>query len=676
MEMNTKPAFIKGEIFETYYDGTCDDLLTGGLGKSGLASPEPPAFENPAKPSIEELRTRAIYTNYRALIDTSLGGGYGVLYGPNVSAEGDLTQSEGLIAGTEFIALADVGGGDVTMMIQIPDSFDPQRPRIIGAPSSGSRGIYGAIGTAGEAGLKRGFAVAYTDKGTGTGAHDLMRDIVISTRGQRKSAKAAVKDSNFTAPISDQRREAFNAQFPNRIAFKHAHSQQNPEQDWGRHVLQSIEFAFFVLRRMFPDHSIRRENTLVIASSVSNGGGASLRAAEQDTKGLIDGVVVSEPNVSPLFDDRFHIAQGNRAPVFAHSRSLCDYTTLLNVYQPCANLDRAIAEAPFNSTPRILGENACASLSNNGLLRSTSLEAQAAEAQRIINDFGILPEQNLLQPSHWFFYVPQSLAVTYANAYGRFSVTDNPCGYSFGATDDNGDPAALDAAEEAALFAISNGIPPTSGVNLINDASQNGPKENRVSISASAGHADQNLDGALCLRALTVGRDPATGKELTDQTLARHHRIAAGVEQIRATGDLHGVPTVIVNGRDDAILPPNFTSRAYFGRNQLIERGASNLRYYEVTNAHHLDMLNAYSGFDSRFIPLHYYFLEALDFMLAHLTKGAPLPPSQVIRTTPRGVDKNGKARNLNKENLPQIQLEPGSDARITFENNMVYIPE
>jgi hydroxybutyrate-dimer hydrolase len=674
--MNTKPAFIQGEIFETYYDGVCNDLLTGGLGKTGLASPEPPAFKNPAKPSIEELRTRAIYTNYRALIDTSPAGGYGVLYGPNVSAQGDLIDGEALIAGTEFIALADVGRGDVTLMIQIPDSFDPQRPGIIGAPSSGSRGIYGAIGTAGEAGLKRGFAVAYTDKGTGTGAHDLMRDVVTSTQGQRKSAKAAGQDSNFTAPISDQHRKAFNARFPNRIAFKHAHSQQNPERDWGRNVLQSIEFAFFVLHRMFPDHSIRRENTLVIASSVSNGGGASLRAAEQDAKELIDAVVVSEPNISPVFDERFHIVQSNRAPVFAHSRSLCDYTTLLNIYQPCANMDRALAEASFNSTPRTLGENVCASLFNKGLLCSTSLEAQATEAQGIINDFGILPEQNLLQPSHWFFYVPQSLAVTYTSAYGRFSVTDNPCSYSFGVTDDNGDSAALDAAQAAALFATSSGIPPTSGVNLINDASQNGPKENRVSISASTGRADQNLDGALCLRALAIGHDSATGEELTDQALARYHRIAAAVEQIRATGDLHGIPTIIVHGRNDAVLPPNFTSRAYFGRNQLIEQGASNLRYYEVTNAHHLDMLNAYAEFDSRFIPLHYYFLEALDLMLAHLTKGAPLPPSQVIRTTPRGVDESGKVRDLNKKNLPQIQHEPSSDARITFDNNMVYIPD
>ena len=35
------------------------------------------------------------------------------------------------------------------------------------ATSSGSRGVYGAIST-GEWGLKKGCAVAYTDKGAGT----------------------------------------------------------------------------------------------------------------------------------------------------------------------------------------------------------------------------------------------------------------------------------------------------------------------------------------------------------------------------------------------------------------------------------------------------------------------------------------------------------------------------
>src|SRR3546814_1144686 len=47
------------------------------------------------------------------------------------------------------------------------------RPCIVLGPSSGSRGVYGAIGTAGEWGLKKGCAVALSDTGKGMGLHDL-----------------------------------------------------------------------------------------------------------------------------------------------------------------------------------------------------------------------------------------------------------------------------------------------------------------------------------------------------------------------------------------------------------------------------------------------------------------------------------------------------------------------
>ena len=46
-------------------------------------------------------------------------------------------------------------------------------------------------------------------------------------------------------------------------------------------------------------------NILVIAASVSNGGAAVLRAAEQDTAGLIDGVVAGEPSAQPNSLDRY-----------------------------------------------------------------------------------------------------------------------------------------------------------------------------------------------------------------------------------------------------------------------------------------------------------------------------------------------------------------------------------
>jgi hypothetical protein len=85
-------------------------------------------------------------------------------------------------------------------------------------------------------------------------------------------------------------------------------------------------------------------------------------------------------------------------------------------------------------------------------------------------------------------------------------------------------------------------------------------------------------------------------------------RIVEGVEDVIATGDLRRVPSIFVTGRNDGILPPNHTSRAYFGLNNVVEGSISPLRYYEVTNAHHLDSFNQFPTYNAMFIPLHRYF--------------------------------------------------------------------
>jgi len=654
-------------VIHTHYDGATNDLLTAGLGKSGLGSATAPTFANPLNPTTEELRRSAIYNNYRALIDPTPGGGYGTLYGPNVKADGTVTSSEGLIAGDEYIAFEKHAGerSRVTMMVQIPDSFSPTAACIIAAPSSGSRGVYGAIATAGEWGLKHGCAVAYTDKGSGTGADDLQNNTVDLIQGQRADAAQAGDDSNFTAAISNKDRAAFNAATPNRFAFKHAHSQQNPEKDWGRNVLRSIKFAFRMLNDKLGRRGVHfdKHNTIVIASSVSNGGGASVRAAEQDNEGLIDGVAVGEPNVNPKFTSKFTIQQGNGQPFAAHSKPLIDYTTFINVFQGCASAATANAAAPLNLAPSAAR---CASLHAKGLLTSTTPDAQAAEAQAIMNSFGLLPEQNVVQPGYWFANVHQAISATYANAYGRFSVLSNLCNYSFGATDGSGNPIALAAAAEAQIFGTSNGIPPTSGVNLINNAAPGGPKEQRLSTP------DQDLDGALCLRSLALGRDAATGTPLGGTAANQARQIEQGVDEIIANGNLRRIPTLVVAGRNDAILPLNFAARAYFGLNNVVQGSLSPLHYYEVTNAQHLDSFNQFAGYNALLIPLHRYFIQAMDLMYDHLRNGRALPPSQVVHTTPRGVG----APPITLANVPPIADAPATNVQITFAGGQVKIPD
>src|SRR5688500_11702915 len=101
------------------------DLLTGGLGKTGLGAALAPAYADPLNPTALELRRNALYSNYRGILDPSANGGYGTLYGPNITATGTVTAGEGLIPGREYVASLDDGSGRkrVVMAVQVPDSF-------------------------------------------------------------------------------------------------------------------------------------------------------------------------------------------------------------------------------------------------------------------------------------------------------------------------------------------------------------------------------------------------------------------------------------------------------------------------------------------------------------------------------------------------------------------------
>ncbi|MFL5050688.1 MAG: 3-hydroxybutyrate oligomer hydrolase family protein, partial [Xanthobacteraceae bacterium] len=51
------PAWADDDpVLHTHYDGVSNDLLTAGLGKSGLGSAVPPGFVDPLHPTAEELR--------------------------------------------------------------------------------------------------------------------------------------------------------------------------------------------------------------------------------------------------------------------------------------------------------------------------------------------------------------------------------------------------------------------------------------------------------------------------------------------------------------------------------------------------------------------------------------------------------------------------------------------
>ena len=676
--INIKPSYLSA-VATANYDGNTDDLLTAGLGKTGLGAATSVTLTpvDPLKPTAAELRKLAIFNNYRAILDITAGGGYGTLYGPNVDAKGVVSTSEGKIPGTEYIAYSDDGTGrqNITMLVQLPATFNPASPCIVTATSSGSRGVYGAIGSAGEWGLKNGCAVAYTDKGTGTGIHDLQNNTVNVQSGVRTDAVVAGKNSIFTAELSAAELAAFNTATPNRFAVKHAHSQQNPEKDWGKWTLQAVEFAYFVLNEKYGDlardgvahlKKLTPSNTIVIASSVSNGAGAALAAAEQDTQGLISGVAVAEPEAQLAPDNRLSVKRG-ATTLGGTGRQLYDYFTLANLLQPCAALVSTATNA-FTTINPTIAANRCAALKANGLVTGTTTAEQATSAMDALIAAGWQPESNALQASHYSF-ATLSVGLTYANTYGRFSVKDNLCGYSFAATGAAGSatpgaPVAASANALATSFGTSNGVPPIGpvGINIVNNLSQGGPLLDAASLSVG-NVQDYNIAGALCLRDLFTG------------TSANSVRVKQGMSEVVRSANLRGKPALIVHGRADTLLPVAFTGRPYYGMNKIVEGAASKLSYIEVANAQHFDAFLAFPGYAERMVPLHRYFIQAMDLMYANLKTGAALPASQVVRTVPRGFT-GATVNPISAANVPPIKTAPTAADQISFANNVLVIAD
>ncbi len=550
-----------------------DDLLTGGLGLAGLQAMAPPGFANPEAPTAAEARRRALWANWRGIADLSPGGGYGTLYG-----------NAGTVPGREFHAFARVPGArhPHRVLTQVPDAFDRDRRCIVVAASSGSRGIYGAIAVAGAWGLPKGCAVAYTDKGAGTDYFDLDAGLGIAADG---TVAADRDDATF----------AIDAPGAHGVAFKHAHSGDNPEADWGRHVRQAAEFALQALDQALPDAApFTFDNTRVIAVGISNGGGAVLRAAEAGEGDWLDAVVAGEPSV--LAD-----APGARA--------LYDYTTEAALLMPCALPHlQGLPQPPLTAQVAPLWAGRCATLRAAGLVEGNDTASQAASAYQQLQDGGWTDAALRAGALSVGFDLWRAVAATYASAYGRYGVDAHPCGFSFGAQGADGAVRPATAAERALWWSDASGIPPGAGVGLIDTRMAGG---------------DPTLPGLQCLRALQTG----------DAADAR--RVQAGIAETRAAPPRAGLPVVVVHGADDGLIPMAFSSAPYVAAARAA--GRSDVRFWAVGNAQHFDGFLMLPDYAARYVPLLPYVYAALDRVDAHLSDGAPLPADAQIQTVPRG---------------------------------------
>ena len=560
-----------------------DDLLTAGLGLAGLRSLAPPAFADASAPTVEELRRRALWGSWRGIADLAPGGGYGDLFG-------DLAP----VPGREYSAYARLPGAHQPhrVLAQVPDGFDTSRRCVLVAPASGSRGIYGAVSVAAAWGLPRGCAVVYTDKGAGSDYFDLDAQMGVRANGM-VGALGEAADLAFVpdAPVN-----------ASGVAFKHAHSRDNPEADWGRHVKQAAEFALLALDQAFPQAApFTFANTRVIAVGISNGGGAVLRAAEMEGDWL-DAVVAGEPSV---------LSSG------AGSRALYDYATEAALLMPCAQLHMAdLPQPPLTAALQAGAAVRCATLAAEGVIAGATPAAQARSAYELMLDKGWTDAALRAGALSTGFDLWRAVAAGYASAYGRYGVGQHPCGFSFAAQNPDFSPRAATAPERAAWIADGSGIPPGAGVGLLDSKMQ---------------LPDLTYPGLKCLRGLWDGQ----GEDA--------RRVRAGIEATRAGLPRSGLPVMVVHGTDDGLIPPAFSSAPYVAAAKAAGR---EVNYWQVRHVQHFDGFLGLPDYGARYLPLLPYVHAALDRVQARLDKGTPLPADAVIQTTPR-MGKPLSAENL-----------------------------
>ncbi|WP_313642411.1 3-hydroxybutyrate oligomer hydrolase family protein [Stenotrophomonas sp.] len=578
---SVEPSMFSNEL-RSEHRGS-DDLLTAGLGLAGLRSMAPPAFADATAPTVDELRRRAMWGSWRGIADLAPGGGYGELFGSLQS-----------VPGREYSAFARLPGAKQPhrVLAQVPDNFDTAKRCVLVAPASGSRGIYGAVSVAAAWGLPKGCAVVYTDKGAGSDYYDLDAQMGVRANGT-VGALGDVDDLAFVpdAPVN-----------ASGVAFKHAHSKDNPEADWGRHVKQAAEFALLALEQAYPQAApFTFDNTRIIAVGISNGGGAVLRAAELEGDWL-DAVVAGEPSV-------YSSGPGARA--------LYDYTTEAALLMPCAQLHMSnLPQPPMTAALQAGAAVRCASLAAEGVISGATPAAQAKSAYDLMLSKGWTDASLRAGALSTGFDLWRAIAATYASAYGRYGVGEHPCGFNFAAQNPDFSPRAVTAAERAAWIADGSGIPPGAGVGLL---------DSKVALP------DLTYAGLKCLRGLWDGQ----GEDAK--------RVQAGIQATHAGLPRKGLPVMVVHGADDGLIPPAFSSAPYAAAAKAAGR---ELSYWKVQNVQHFDGFLGLPDYGSRYLPLLPYVYEALDRVQARLDKGTALPADAVIATTPRA----GKP--LSAENL------------------------
>ncbi len=537
-----------------------DDLVSAGLGLAGLTA-GPPAADMALDAAA--LRRLAFQTAWTALAALNPAGGLGALF-----------EDLPTVPGREFSTFRRLPGSrqPVRVLLQLPDSFDPERPCLVVAAASGSRGIYGALPLAAYWALPAGCALVHTDKGAGTDFHFYGDDSGVALSGERVRRGDEALGFEAEPPVAPD--PAGDSRV---VAMPHAHSGDHPEALWGEHVLDALRFAFEALALAF-DRPFDPANTRVIATGLSNGGAAALRAAERDVEGLIDGVVAVMPNIT---------APGQP--------TLFEYASAAALFQPCylAEPERAMAQVLGNPLLVMAGRQRCESLAAAGLLAAPE-PALALDALLAVGFDGPALE---LAASNVALDLWRSVLASYASAYLRRGPFDMPCGFRTEVERD-------DPAQRQRWWASHSGIAPGGGIAL---------------VDALSGEGDRSLPGLRCLAAL-LADEGTEGKALR-----------AALDQVRASARLPSIPVLILHGREDGLIPAALSARPYVSA---ARANGAELAYWEVARAQHFDALLAAPGAAGSLVPILPYGWLALDHLVEVLDGRVELGPDRLIQPT------------------------------------------
>ncbi len=301
-------------------------------------------------------------------------------------------------------------------------------------------------------------------------------------------------------------------------------------------------------------------------------------------------MVAGEPNVS-----------------LAGAPPLYDFVTHAALLMPCALLGvEDLPQPPLHVQAAAAGSQRCGLLKATGQVQGDDTATQARSARQQLTDAGLSDAALRAGAFSTGFDLWRAIAVTYASAYGRFGAGEHPCAYAFSAAGADGTHGPVAAALRATWWSEGSGIPPGSGVVLVDGNAA----------------AEETLEGLNCLRALGRG----------DSADAR--RVRAGIAEAAATAPRRGLPIVVIHGLDDGLVPISMTSERYV---PLARKAEAQIAYWRVENAQHFDSLLAFPDYRRRYVPLLPYVFAAMDQVWDHLEDPArALPQDARIKPTPR----------------------------------------